>query len=495
MGTIPILSFAPDLDPTTPGIVVACDGFIPTQKGLRTAYEPITTGYGALPSACKGAVLARLVDGTTRIIAGTATNLYEVGSGAWVEVSKSVDAYQTGTGRWRFAQIGNATIAVNWYDLPQRSISSGVFSDFVGVPKAKFACATKSTSGEFLMLGATDDTAVTITGGPNSNDQNRVWWSGIGNYTTWAPSLSTEAGTLQLVDTPGPLTALKALGEYVVAYKEKAVYLGSYQGNVIQWGFRNVSDDIGALSAECVVVAGTTQYFISIDNIYRFAGDIPVAVGDPIKTWFFTDFDSERSGEVVSLFDRYRQLVYWFYPSTGSTAGVVDKWIALHIPTGRWGAGTNTVEAALESISASGTWDQLWVGLGYDTITDVVYDSSYFSVGQSYPAIFDDTHTMCSLSGGGGTNTLTLGYVGDEVAVGRLRRMTPRWMQVPTSAEAVHSHGQLLGSTFSPKAAQTMSRGRFDLNQSARWHQVSLTTVGTCEFSGIGFDLVVSGKE
>jgi hypothetical protein len=495
MPVIQIQGFAPDADPTTPGIITVCDGWIPTQKGMRTAYEPITTGYGALPSACKGAVLARLVDGSVRIIAGTATNLYDVESGTWVEISKTTDVYATAAGRWRFAQIGNATVAVNWYDVPQVSITSGDFADLANAPKAKYICATKSTSGEFLMLGATDDTAVTITGGPAANDQNRVWWSGIGNYTTWAPSLSTEAGTLQLVDTPGPITALKALGEYIVAYKEKAVYVGSYQGNVIQWGFRNVSDDIGALSNECVVVAGTSHYFISIDNVYRFSGDIPIPVGDPIKTWFFSDFDSDKSDQVVSLFDRYRSLVYWFYPSIAGGGGVVDKWICLHIPTGRWGAGTNTVEAALESISASGTWDQLWVGLDYDSIPDAIYDSSYFSVGQSYPAVFDSTHTMCGLSGGSGTNSLTLGYVGDDVMVGRLNRLTPRWMQVPTSAEAVHSYGMLLGDTFTPKAAQAMSEGRFDLRQAARWHQVAITTVGTCEFSGLVYDLSSAGRE
>ena len=495
MTAIQIQGFAPDMDPTTPGVIVACDGWIPTQRGMRTAYEPITTGYGALPSACKGAVLARLVDGSTRVIAGTATNLYDLTSGAWDEISKTTDVYATGTGRWRFAQIGNATIAVNWYDAPQKSITSGDFSDLANAPKAKFICATKSTSGEFLMMAATDDSAMTITGGPASNDQNRVWWSGIGNYTTWAPSLSTEAGTLQLVDTPGPITALKALGEYVVAYKQKAVYLGSYQGNVIQWGFRNVSDDIGALSAECVVMAGTTHYFISIDNIYRFAGDIPIPVGDAIKTWFFTDFDSERSEQVVSLYDRYRQLCYWFYPSTGSTADATDKWICLHIPTGRWGAGTNGVEAALESIAASGTWDQLWTGTDWDAIPDAVYDSGYFSVGQSFPAVFDDTHTMCSLSGAGGSNSLTTGYVGDDVLVGHLSRVTPRWLQLPTTAEMVHSYGMILGEALSPKPAQTMSEGRFDLRQSARWHQVALNTVGTCEFSGLVYDLRGAGRE
>jgi hypothetical protein len=147
MAAIQITGFAPDVDPTTPGVWTACDGWIPTSKGMRSA-------------------------SVTRAAGGD---------------------YNSGTERWRFAQVGNVTLAVNKADLPQHSNTSGRFADMADMPKARYIATSAATAGDFVFLGATDDTAVTISGGPDSDDANRVWWSGIGNYTEWAPSLATQA--------------------------------------------------------------------------------------------------------------------------------------------------------------------------------------------------------------------------------------------------------------------------------------------------------------
>lgn len=493
MAIQPITGFLPDADPTLAGVITACDGYIPTTKGMRSAFEPVSVGYGALGSACLGATIAYLVDGSRRVFSGTADALYEVQSDAWVDVSRAT-AYTTGSGRWRYAQVGNVTLAVNYYDLPQSSNLSGAFDDVADMPKAKFICTTKNTSGEFVMLAHTDDNGLGIAGGPNAEAPNYVWWSGVGNYTTWAPSQATQAGFFPLVDTPGPITGLKALGENVVVYKQRAIYLGAYGGSTILWGFRNISDDIGAMSNECIVSSGNAHFFIGIDSIYRFDGNQPVDIGHGIKEWFYSDLDSTNANKIVSLYDRYRSLVYWFYPAQGS-GGVVDHWIAYHVPSGRWGAGTNTVEAALESISASETYDDLWSGITFDEIPAVNFDSNYFSDGMLFPCVFTSDHVMSSLSGASGTNTLTFGYMGDDAGFSHLRRFTPRWQQVPTSATCVHTYGNTLGDTMTSKTAVAMSNGRFDLRQSARWHQLAMTTVGTCEFSGFMPDLVATGRE
>jgi hypothetical protein len=496
MAVIPIAGFLPDVDPTTPGVWTTCDGYVPTLVGMRSAYEPVNVGYSPLAKACLGAVLARLVDDSTRIIAGTDDNLWEVAAGDWVERSSTSDAYETGNGRWRFTQVGNVTLATNGADRIQKSILSGTFSDLANSPIAKFICTTKSSAGEFVVLGSTNDSGLSIGGSsPNSEDANRVWWSGLGNYTTWQPSLASEAGTLQLVDTPGPLTGLKTLGDYVIAYKARSIYLGTYQGNQIQWGFRSLPGDIGASSNESIVSIGSAHLFLGAENFYKFSGDIPQPIGDGIKKWFFTELDVDYAGNIVSLYDRYADICYWFYPSRNTGGGVLDRWVAYHVSSGRWGAGSNNVEAALETVSASPTWNELWAGLTFDTIPDVDYDSKYFAVGKAYPTVFTTAHVMSGLSGAGGTNSFTTGYVGDDQKILHLRRITPRWKQLPSSATAVHRHGNTLGGTITTKTATTMSNGRFDLRQAARWHQLTVGTSGTCELSGIGYDLVPAGRE
>jgi len=85
-----LLGFSPDLDPTTPGVVTACVNFIPYEAGMAGAPSASTpTSTPALAAACVGGVVITKLDDTRRIIAGTATKLYELSGGSWTDVSRA----------------------------------------------------------------------------------------------------------------------------------------------------------------------------------------------------------------------------------------------------------------------------------------------------------------------------------------------------------------------------------------------------------------------
>src|SRR5512137_1761698 len=148
MQFVALQGFVPDAPETTPGIVTACDNFIPSKRGLRSAFSAAASGYAALAAACVGAASVRKVDGTQRVFAGTAAKLYEQSSGSWADVTRvSGGNYSSGTNRWRFAQWGDVTIAVNYADTPQYSNGTGAFANLTAMPKAKFVCA----SNDFIM--------------------------------------------------------------------------------------------------------------------------------------------------------------------------------------------------------------------------------------------------------------------------------------------------------------------------------------------------------
>jgi hypothetical protein len=79
MGTneIPLLGFAPDVDPTTPGVISDCNGMIPTLRGMRAASSAVKAGIPAIPGPVLGAVAAQRLNNTRRTVYGTATGLYE----------------------------------------------------------------------------------------------------------------------------------------------------------------------------------------------------------------------------------------------------------------------------------------------------------------------------------------------------------------------------------------------------------------------------------
>jgi len=68
---IELQGFAPDLDPATPGVITDCDLIVPSTQGFTAANSRVDVGLAALDSACKGAYVGTLLDGSKRIVAGT----------------------------------------------------------------------------------------------------------------------------------------------------------------------------------------------------------------------------------------------------------------------------------------------------------------------------------------------------------------------------------------------------------------------------------------
>lgn len=83
---------------------------IPTNNGMAASPTPVDAGLAALDSACKGAFVGTLLDGTRRAVAGTTAKLWDISGGAWVDRSGST---YTGANRWRFTMFGSNVLACN----------------------------------------------------------------------------------------------------------------------------------------------------------------------------------------------------------------------------------------------------------------------------------------------------------------------------------------------------------------------------------------------
>ena len=92
---VPLTGFAPDLDPTTPGVIVDCDSIAPTTQGLAAAASLGVTGQADLNATPTGAYATVLLDGSKRLFASTATRIFEALAGAWTNRSRTGD--YTGT--------------------------------------------------------------------------------------------------------------------------------------------------------------------------------------------------------------------------------------------------------------------------------------------------------------------------------------------------------------------------------------------------------------
>jgi len=277
---------------------------------------------------------------------------------------------------------------------------------------------------------------------------------------------------------------MKPLGNSVVLYKRRSLYLLNYEGPPIAWSSRLVSSDCGSLGNGSVVVLPSTHLFIGISDIYSFDGTAPIPIGAGIKEWFFNRLDKVNLGNIQSTYDRTKELVYWFYPVTGGT-GALTEWIAFNTVTKQWGAGTLEVETAAEYLTASQTWDSWGKGLTWDTLPQVPYDSPYWGAIALYPAYFDATHTMQLLAGASANADYTTGLVGANEGVTLVSRVTPRYIVAPTSGTLTPYIKMESGLGVNAGNPVPMSRGRFDLLLAAKWHQFKIDTMGDFELSSL----------
>jgi hypothetical protein len=484
-----LIGYMPDVDPTMEGVITDCIAFVPNERGMQAAPSAQDPGYGALDgsSICLGAALVRKLDNTSRIFAGTSAKLMELASNVWNDVTRGTGAYTLGADSfWRFAQFGNVTLAAVKTETLQFT-ESGDFADVALAPKANIV----ETVGNFVFLFDTNDAGF-------GDSPNRWWCSAIRDYTDWVPSIETQCASNTLVSSPGRINAGRRFGDQIIAYKERAMYVGTYVGAPLIWDFQQIPGEAGCGSQEAVVNVGSADnpvhIFMGADDFWRFDGARPVPIGAPVRKTVYADLDAAYANTIKTLHDRINSRVYFFYPARGSE-GTVNRCVVYNYRENRWGRDDRTIEAALEYISGAISWDTIPFGT-WDTIpSNLSWDSPFWTSGNPVAGVFNSAHTLVSLDGIATNSSFTTGDMGDDDNFYLMTRAKPKWLTKPTSATLTNYYKANEGDNLTTGITTTMDRSRFDLLISSRWHRLMVNMVGDATLNEMDVDLQQDGTE
>ena len=307
--------FAPDLDPTTPGVFVDSDQMFPSAAGYRPFRQlrmESTGGY--LPTfPCYGAFFEQDAgDAGRAIFLASASNIYsyniltntftDVSGGQVFNGPANPAGYRSP--RWRWTMFGGDLIVLNPADAPQ----------VLKAPNYDAAAALGGNPPRGAIVEAVGDFVFIFDAA--GNDWNCC---GIGNDTAWSPDIGTQAANGTLGDTPGPIVAAHALGPNLLVYKQRATYLATYLGPPVIWSFQLLADDAGAICDEAVVPFGGIQVSMGFENFYTCDGSPPRVLESPLRRWFYeTSLDGSNAAKVWGVWDKLHNLVVWFYPSTAA---------------------------------------------------------------------------------------------------------------------------------------------------------------------------------
>ena len=474
---IPIQGFAPDMEPTTPGILTDCTNLIPYEAGMRGAPAAVSVGANALAAECRGIASVSKLDGTRRVFAGTPSQLYELQGTAWT--LRSAATYSLGSDdRWSFIQYADSTLAATPTAAVQRS-TSGAFAAISGAPTAK-------------LIEAAQGFAIAL----NTSSYTDEWYcSAYLDEGNWTLSVANQCVKGRLIGGSGPINAARRFGDDVVAYKGASMFVGRYVGAPEVWRWTQVSNDVGCVGQDAVVDTAIGHVFVGKDNVYVFDGTTPrpLATG-VIRDWLMADMVGVYQFKTQLLWDRAFNRVWVFYAQAGGN-GTVNRCAVYHVLTKRWGLAHQTIEAVVNYTSPTFDYDGgTPIVTTYDSGPSISYDSIYWVTGAVTPTIVNGSHVVASLSGVTQSSSMTTGDYGDDEGYRLCRNLRIRFGQAPTSSSVTGYTKDASGITAASVSTSTQADGRHNLRQTARWHRFKADFSGDVEVSAIRPEFQEQGR-
>lgn len=478
-----VLGFAPDSDPTTPGLLVDCENLIPSELGMRPGPTTTPLGIQALPEQARGALAAIDLNGNRLVFAGSTAHLYMLAGNVWSDISGPGAPFSLGNEEvWALTQFANSTVASS--RSAGMHIATG--SDFAPVddaPKAKILVSLKG----FVMAFNTDETTY-------GDSPDRWWCSAYLNASDWTPNVSTLCTTGRLVESGGEISAAHRLGDDVIVYKRRSTYVGRYTGPAEVWNYTMVDSDVGCVGQDAVCDTGKAHFFIGDDDIYSFDGVQVRPIGRGVlRDWFVGVRNPKYMHRSIAYWDKQNQLAWFFFPSVAG-GGDVDLGLVYHPSTGRWGRANHKIRSLLRFASPAQTYDGS-SGLisTYDTGPDIDYDSPFWTEEQELMSGFDQSNRIVTFSGIPGQSSFTTGDWGDEEQYSSCDRLSLRLKKSPLGAFATGFTKDDGGSQVQMASVAIRDDAAFDLRQRARWHRFKVDVTGDYALIGIGPRLKQAG--
>lgn len=470
-----VLGFAPDADPTTPGLLLDCENLLPSELGMRPGPAVAPVGVAALTEDVRGALAAIDLSGNRLAICGTTQRLYSLAGSAWADVSGDGAPFALGQDeRWSLAQFANSTVA-NCRSMGMRMATGGPFAPVAGAPKAKILASLKG----FVMAFNTQDATY-------GDSPDRWWCSASLNAQDWVPNVATLCTTGRLVESGGEITAAHRLGDDIIVYKRRSTFVGRFTGPAEVWNFTQVDSDVGCVGMDAVCDTGKAHYFIGDDDLYVFDGVQVQPIGrGMLRDWFVEVRDPKQMHKSQAFWDKQNQLAWFFFPSVKG-GGELDYGLVYHPGTNKWGRANHAIRALVRYASPAATYDGgSELVTTYDSGPAIDFDSPFWVEAQELMAGFDTRNRLVTFAGAPDASSLTTGDVGDDDQMTLCDRLVLRFKKAPAAAAATGFTKDDGGQEARQASAAIRDDAAFDLRQRGRWHAFRVDCQG--DYALIGF--------
>jgi hypothetical protein len=304
---LPLPPFLPDQSLIS-GTMQVAENVYPAADGYRPIGALISAA-DALDEDFQGGTAVIATDGTSYLVAGTATDLYRLAAGEWTSLVTGLTA-----GRWHFAQFGDYLLAVNGTATRVVDLNAGTDSALAGAPTG----TSIAVVGDFVVIGQAD------------GDLLKVQWSAFNDHTGWTPGVDQSG--FQPMLTGGEVMGIGG-GEYgVILQRQRMVRMERTGDGTDAFSFVEITPNVGCASKGSVAQAGRSVFFLSDRGFMALedgSGVRPIG-NEKVDRSFQAEVSRDDYERLFSAVDPQNTLVWWVVPGQPGKAWiynwVLDRW-------------------------------------------------------------------------------------------------------------------------------------------------------------------------
>ena len=181
--------------------------------------------------------------------------------------------------------------------------------------------------------------------GSTAYDPMTVRWSNQESVVEWAPSITNQAGEVQLSHGSKIESVLQSRQEILV-WTDAALYSLQYLGPPYVWGNQLLSDNISIASMNAAAYASGVSYWMGKDKFYKYDGRVQTLRCD-LRQYIYENINRTQFDQVFSGTNEGFNEVWWFYCSETSTT--IDKYVIYNYAEDLWYYGSMARSAWLDT--------------------------------------------------------------------------------------------------------------------------------------------------
>lgn len=163
-----------------------------------------------------------------------------------------------------------------------------------------------------------------------------IQWCDREDNTTWSPTITNEAGDLELQTTGSIVSAHRVRSRTLILTSQDA-FVANYQGPPTVYGFQKVGDSCGSISRNAAASVGTVCFWMGDRNFFIYDGSVARVLPCEVHDEVFLNLDAARSSHIFCVSNQKFNEIWWFYPASGSEEN--NRYVAYDYQENHWTVG------------------------------------------------------------------------------------------------------------------------------------------------------------